>query len=152
MDKQHLLDLSQWTQQACSLSLSCHGRWLDSVDLQLELSVQEKNGNRNNHTVQEQQSYACVYVLTPQWNFQEIVTWRFSRFMSRPMLARRVRNCKLRLTQTCQSDIGYAHDWHPCVCGSIAGLNAGMECNCVVSPLKDPEGLSLQPLSLIQSI
>lgn len=43
-------------------------------------------------------------------------------------------------------------NWHPSVCGPIAQLNAGMECICVVSPLKDPDGLSLRLFSLIQCV
>lgn len=42
--------------------------------------------------------------------------------------------------------------WHPCVCGPMVKMNAGMGCICVVSPLKDPDGLSLQPFSIIQSV
>lgn len=43
-------------------------------------------------------------------------------------------------------------NWHPSVRGPIAELNAGMESICVVSTLKDPDGISLQPFSLIQSV
>lgn len=38
-------------------------------------------------------------------------------------------------------------NWHPGVHGPIVELNAGMQCICVVSPLKDPDGLSLQLFS-----
>lgn len=36
-------------------------------------------------------------------------------------------------------------NWHPSVRGPIVELNTGMESICVVSPLKDPDGISLQP-------
>lgn len=42
-------------------------------------------------------------------------------------------------------------NWHPSVRGPIVELNAGMESICVVSQLKAPDGISLQPFPLIQS-
>lgn len=43
-------------------------------------------------------------------------------------------------------------NWHPSVHGPIVELRAGMEYICVVCVVwKDPDGLTVQPLSLIQS-
>jgi len=43
-------------------------------------------------------------------------------------------------------------NWLPSVCGPIVELNAGMERICVVSSLKDADGLSLHPFTLIQCV